>query len=132
MREFAPDPIENQLAPVGDALTGVANSLAVHFAEWGAVSRFSTLPLPATSKRDREGVTSMQSIGFEEHVKTMFRPRDRQSMQFAFDLWSYEDVTAHADDILARLRTGTMPCDGAWPKEQVDAFQSWVDSGKPR
>jgi hypothetical protein len=106
--------------------------LAVHFGEWGAVSRFSTLPLPATPKRDREGVTSMQSIGFEEHVKTMFRPRDRQSMEFAFDLWSYEDVTAHADDILARLRAGTMPCDGAWPKEQVDAFQSWVDSGKPR
>ena len=132
MRELAPDPIENQLAPVGDALTGVADSLAVHFGEWGAVSRFSTLSLPATSKRDREGVTSMQSIGFEEHVKTMFRPRDRQSMQFAFDLWSYEDVTAHADDILARLRVGTMPCDGAWPKEQIDAFQNWVDSGKPR
>jgi hypothetical protein len=28
----------------------------------------------------------MQPIGFEEHIKTMFRPRDRQSMQFAFDL----------------------------------------------
>jgi len=25
-----------------------------------------------------------------------------------------------------------MPCDGAWPKEQVDALQSWIDSGKPR
>jgi hypothetical protein len=74
----------------------------------------------------------MQSIGFEEHVKTMFRPRDRKSMEFAFDLWSYEDVTAHADDILARLRADTMPCDGAWPKEQVDAFQGWVDAGKPR
>jgi hypothetical protein len=55
----------------------------------------------------------MQSIGFEEHVKTTFRPRDRKSMEFAFDLWSYEDVTAHADDILARLRAGTMPCGGA-------------------
>ena len=85
-----------------------------------------------TSKRDREGVTSMQPIGFEEHIKAMFRPRDRQSMQFAFDLWSYDDVTAHADDILARVRAGTMPCDGAWPKEQVDALQSWVDAGKPR
>ena len=132
IREFAPDPIANQLAPVGEALTGVADSLAVHFGEWGAVSRFSALPSPATSKRDQEGVTSMQPIGFEEHVKTMFRPRDRESMQFAFDLWSYDDVTAHADDILARVRAGTMPCDGAWPKEQVDAFQGWVDAGKPR
>jgi hypothetical protein len=85
-----------------------------------------------TSKRDREGVMSMQPIGFEEHIKKMFRPRDRQSMQSAFDLWSYDDVAAHADDILARVRAGTMPCDGAWPKAQVDTFQSWVDAGKPR
>ncbi len=132
IREFAPDPIANQLAPVGEVLTGVADSLAAHFGEWGAVSRFSALPSPATSKRDREGITWMQQISFEEHIKSMFRLRDRQSMQFAFDLWSYDDVTAHADDILARVRAGTMPCDGAWPKEQVDAFQSWVDAGKPR
>ena len=74
IRKFAPDPIANQLAPVGEALTGVADSLAVHFGEWGAVSRFSALPSPATSKRDQEGITSMQPIGFEEHIKTMFRP----------------------------------------------------------
>ena len=74
----------------------------------------------------------MQTIGFEEQIKMMFRPRDRQSMQSAFDLWSYDDVAAHADDILARVRAGTMPCDGAWPKAQVDTFQSWVDAGKPR
>jgi len=132
VRESAPDPIANQVAPVGKVLTGVADSLAVHFGEWGAVSRFSALPSPATSQRDQGGETSMQPTGFEEHVKTMFRPRDRQSMQFAFDLWSYDDVTVHADAILARVRAGTMPCDGAWPKEQVDAFQSWVDAGKPR
>jgi hypothetical protein len=51
---------------------------------------------------------------------------------FKFDLWSYDDVTAHADDILARLRAGTMPCDGAWPDEQVDTFQGWIDAGKPQ
>jgi hypothetical protein len=130
--ENAPDPVENQLAPVGEALTGVADSLAAHFGEWGAASRFSAPPAPATSKRDRQGVTPMQPISFEEHIKTMFRPRDRQSMQFAFDLWSYDDVTTHADEILARVRAGTMPCDGAWPKEQVDAFESWIDAGKPR
>ena len=131
-RGIASDPIADQLVPVGKVLTGVADSLAAHFAEWGAVSRFSTSPSPATSERDREVATSMQPISFESHIKTMFRPRDRQSMRFAFDLWSYDDVTAHADDILARVRAGTMPCDGAWRDEQVDAFQSWVDGGKPR
>ena len=132
VRETAPDPVANQLLPVGEALTGVADSLAAHFGEWDAVSRFGALPSPAISKRDGEGVAPKQQIRFEEHIKTMFRPRDRQSMQFAFDLWSYDDVTANADEILARVRAGTMPCDGAWPKEQVDAFQSWIDAGKPR
>jgi Ferritin-like len=132
LRERAPEPVANQLDPVGEALTGVADSLAAHFGEWGAVSRFTAMPAPATSNRDRQGVTPMEQISFEEHVKTMFRPRDRQSMQFAFDLWSYDDVAAHAGEILARVRAGTMPCDGAWPKDQVDAFQSWIDAGKPR
>jgi hypothetical protein len=22
-----------------------------------------------------------------------------------------------------------MPCDGAWPKEKVDVFQRWIDTG---
>ena len=50
-------------------------------------------------------------------------------MQYAFDLWSYEDVKAHAPRIVERLRAGTMPCDGAWATEQVDAFQRWIDRG---
>jgi hypothetical protein len=71
-------------------------------------------------------------LSFETHVKPMFRDRDRQSMEFAFDLWSYDDVSQHADAILGRLKAGTMPCDGAWPQQQVDLFQRWVDSRKPR
>lgn len=49
--------------------------------------------------------------------------------QATFDQWSYDDVRAHATDILARLRTGSMPCDASWPSEQVDAFSRGVDSG---
>jgi hypothetical protein len=62
----------------------------------------------------------------------MFRRRDRESMRFAFDLWLYDDVSEHADAILERLRAGTMPCDGAWPAEQVDVFERWTTGGKPR
>jgi hypothetical protein len=51
-------------------------------------------------------------------------------MKFAFDLWAYDDVSEHADNILERLRDGTMPCDGSWPDDRVDVFQRWVDSGK--
>jgi hypothetical protein len=71
-------------------------------------------------------------VGFETDIKPMFRERDRESMQRHFDLWSHDDVSEHADAIVARLRDGTMPCDGAWPQPQVDLFQRWAESGKPR
>jgi CDGSH-type Zn-finger protein/truncated hemoglobin YjbI len=71
-----------------------------------------------------------EHVHFQPHIKSLFRRRDRLSMSFAFDLWSYDDVKANADSILARVRSGTMPCDGAWPKEKVEALQRWVDSGK--
>jgi hypothetical protein len=71
-----------------------------------------------------------EPVGFETHVKPMFRESDRESMEFAFDLWSRDDVSENADAILARLQAGTMPCDGAWPQAQVDLFERWVASGK--
>jgi CDGSH-type Zn-finger protein/truncated hemoglobin YjbI len=71
-----------------------------------------------------------EPISFAEHIKPLFRERDRQSMRFAFDLWSHDDVARHADAIFDRLQAGTMPCDGAWPQEHVDAFRRWLESGK--
>jgi hypothetical protein len=69
------------------------------------------------------------AVSFEAHIKPLFRPADRNSMTFAFDLWSCADVQAHATDILGRLSSGTMPCDGAWPEENVDVFKRWIESG---
>lgn len=68
-------------------------------------------------------------VSFEKHVKSLFRHRDRQSMKFAFDLWSYDAVKDNAHPILERLRDGSMPCDGTWPAEQLDAFERWVSTG---
>ena len=70
--------------------------------------------------------------GFETHIKPMFRERDRQAMQSRFDLWSYDDVSQHAEAILSRLTDGTMPCDGAWPPAQIDQFEDWMQNGKPQ
>jgi truncated hemoglobin YjbI len=70
-----------------------------------------------------------QAVGFTAHIKPLFRQRDRQSMSFAFDLWSYKDVQAHAADIAQRLREGSMPCDGAWPAARTEVFQRWIDTG---
>jgi hypothetical protein len=72
-----------------------------------------------------------QAIRFDEDIKPLFRERDRDSMKWAFDLWSHDDVAASGDAILGRLKNGSMPCDGAWPEEQIDLFQRWVDSGAP-
>ncbi|HZE48007.1 MAG TPA: CDGSH iron-sulfur domain-containing protein [Jatrophihabitantaceae bacterium] len=71
-----------------------------------------------------------EAVGFGEHIKPLFRGTDRQSMSFAFDLWSYADVSQHADAILQRLEAGSMPCDGAWPAERVAVFRTWATTGK--
>jgi len=73
---------------------------------------------------------SAESPSFETDIKPLFREGDRRSMEFAFDLWSYDDVSQNADAILGRLRNGSMPCDGAWPGDQVERFQGWIESGK--
>jgi CDGSH-type Zn-finger protein/truncated hemoglobin YjbI len=71
-----------------------------------------------------------QVVGFDKHVRGLFRPRDRGSMRFAFDLWSHEDVSTHAEAILGRLRDGSMPCDGAWPADRLDVFDRWIRDGR--
>jgi CDGSH-type Zn-finger protein/truncated hemoglobin YjbI len=70
-----------------------------------------------------------EPVSFAAHIKPLFRPTDRQSMSFAFDLWSFEDVSSRAAEILARLRDGSMPCDGAWPEAKVEVFQRWAGTG---
>ena len=67
---------------------------------------------------------------FETDVKPLFRDSDRRSMTFMLDLWAFDDVSEHADDILERVRDGTMPCDGAWSQADVDLFERWVAGGK--
>jgi hypothetical protein len=71
-----------------------------------------------------------EPVGFETDIKPLFREGDRQSMRMHFDLWSHNDVSQHAEAIFARLREGTMPCDGSWPRAQIDLFQRWAESGK--
>jgi truncated hemoglobin YjbI len=70
-----------------------------------------------------------EPVEFEKHIKPLFRARDRQSMKFAFDLWSYVDVKTHAAAILDQVSNGSMPCDGSWPAERVSVLQRWIDSG---
>jgi hypothetical protein len=93
-------------------------------------SRISALAAPAARQTPRVTLPGAgETVRFEAHVKPLFRQQDRQSMRFAFDLWSAEDVRTHAAAILGRLRAGSMPCDGAWPVEWTDTFDRWTRTG---
>jgi hypothetical protein len=72
-----------------------------------------------------------QAVSFSQDLRPLFRERDVNSMSFAFDLSSYDDVRANAEAIYQRLAAGTMPCDGAWQAEDVERFRAWIDSGSP-
>ncbi len=98
--------------------------------DWGPGGPPDTGSEPASE--GEPGVTlpgPEETVGFEAHIRPLFREKDRTSMRFAFDLWSRDDVRRGAPDILQRLRDGTMPCDGAWPRSWTDVFARWTESG---
>jgi len=70
-----------------------------------------------------------RDISYARDIRPLFRDGDVRSMSFAFDLSSYDDVREHAEAIYGRLSAGTMPCDGAWPPEDVERFRAWIDDG---
>ena len=73
----------------------------------------------------------MPSLSFAQDIRPLFRDSDVEEMRdvAGFDLSKYEDVRARARDIHERLADGSMPCDGAWPDEQIAKFKQWMDDG---
>jgi hypothetical protein len=72
-----------------------------------------------------------EAPSYERDIRPLFRPDDVETMSFAFDLSSYDDVREYAEDIYERVAEGTMPCDRAWPAERVQLFRAWIDAGCP-
>lgn len=77
-----------------------------------------------------DGMTGI--VGYAREIRPLFRQSDVDAMRRArqLDLASHDEVAKRADDILGRLERGEMPCDGAWPPEQVDLFRRWIKGGK--
>jgi hypothetical protein len=128
--------IAGELDNVRTGLIGVADSLAGHFGDWGAVSRFAAGEPATESRAAADAVTDRREqmgddVTYEQNIRQLFRDRDIQSMSFAFDLSSYDDVRANAEAIYERLAAGTMPCDGRWPADDVERFRTWIDNGSP-
>jgi hypothetical protein len=71
------------------------------------------------------------ALSFAADIRPLFRdaPDVNAMKRFGLDLSSYTDVKAKAQSIYAVLANGTMPCDGAWPKERVELFKQWMDEG---
>ena len=94
-------------------------------------TRISAIQPPSDEPIDPvPSLSAEEAPSFTKHIKPLFRAVDRNSMRFAFDLWSHQDVEKHAEAILERVRAGTMPCDGPWAQEKVEIFQRWVEGGK--
>ena len=74
-------------------------------------------------------MSSEATPGFIRDILPLFRDDDIDSMSFAFDLTSYEDVRDNAELIHERLVDGSMPCDSEWPEEDVERFRAWIDGG---
>ena len=72
-----------------------------------------------------------KTLSYARDIRPLFRESDRDAMEYAFDLWDYNDVCTNAEDILERLSDGSMPCDGEWPEGQIAQFRRWIEAGMP-
>ena len=70
-------------------------------------------------------------LSFARDIRLLFRDSDVEAMRYVFDLGRYEDVKANAEGIYERVADGSMPCDEAWPADQIARLRQWVDEGSP-
>jgi hypothetical protein len=136
IHENSDERVATELENVRNALLGVADSLASHFGDWGAVSRFAAREPAKEGTAAGDAVADRKEqmgdpVTYDQDIRQLFRDRDIQSMSFAFDLASYDDVRANAEAIYEKLAAGSMPCDGRWPAEDVERFRAWIDKGSP-
>ncbi|PWT89498.1 MAG: hypothetical protein C5B55_11325 [Blastocatellia bacterium] len=71
------------------------------------------------------------ALSFASDIRPQFRdtPDVDTMKRKGLDLSSYEEVKENAAAIYSRLQDGSMPCDGAWPKDRVALFKRWMDDG---
>jgi hypothetical protein len=67
-----------------------------------------------------QGAPAYSGVGPGPSSLPWDRRRGAHDHHGASSEWDYNDVSTHASAILARLRNGAMPCDGAWPADQVN------------
>jgi len=68
-------------------------------------------------------------LNLAEDTRPPFRDDDVEAMRYALDLSDHEHVRTYVESIDEHSADGSMPCDGAWPAEQLALFRRWVDDG---
>lgn len=72
---------------------------------------------------------------YEEHIHQLFISQDIGCMAYALDLSTYEGVVEKANQILGRVKAGTMPPpdeDRRWSPEKVKTFENWIENDYQR
>lgn len=82
------------------------------------------------------GAGGSATTSFQRDIKTLFRPIDVAHMRFALDLSNYDDVKANSQGVLDRLKgiggnRMPPPPAPAWPQDQIDLFERWIQQGHP-
>ena len=104
------------------------------FAVLDLPSREAALEWAAKLAAARHSPTKEEPVpaeSFAQDIRHLFRDRDINSMSFALDLSSYDEVRAKAEAIYERLAAGTMLCDGRWPDDDLQRFRAWIGGGSP-
>src|SRR5260370_10266461 len=89
----------------------------------------------ATEVEQENAVTGANDSGptFEAHIKSLFRERDRVAMLDFFDLWSFDDVKANADAILAAVRTARCRATRRGrPRRSISSNPGWTVARRGR
>jgi hypothetical protein len=81
------------------------------------------------------------AITYAADIAPKFRPKDTECMaragvRLADSGWMCSDAAAfdfpdhgNARVVFAKLSAGTMPPDGAWPKDWTDTYRAWMNEG---
>jgi len=81
------------------------------------------------SNEPNSDVPTSGEPGFAKDIRHLFREIDRDEMQWAFDLWNYDDVRTNAEAIIERIYAGNMPCDVPWSNDRVEMLVAWFEAG---
>jgi len=89
----------------------------------------SSIPSSPDQPRELRKKVPAAALSFAGDIRPLFRDKDINAMKpMGIDLFSYEDVKKHVQNIYARLSAGEMPCDEPWSDSQMQKLKEWMQN----